>query len=134
MGQVVSAAACQEGAMSKKVLIVDDEETSRRILTIALEGKERRLLFAKDGEEAVETAVRERPDLVVMDIDLPKMNGYEAAKRIRSYAELEGTKIVAVTARTVKYSAEMARESGCDDFVTKPYRLAFIRERLAKYL
>ena len=69
--------------MFKKILIVDDEETSRRILAIALEGKENRLIFAKDGEEAVALARAEAPNLIVMDIDLPKMNGYEAAEKIR---------------------------------------------------
>ena len=120
--------------MFKKILIVDDEETSRRILAIALEGKEHRLIFAKDGEEAVALAQAENPNLIVMDIDLPKMNGYEAAEKIRSLPGLENARIVAVTARTVKYSEEMARQAGCVDFVTKPYRLAAIRERLAKYL
>lgn len=120
--------------MGKKILIVDDEETSRRILGIALENKGHTLLFARDGEEAVATAVAEAPDLVVMDIDLPKMNGYEAARRIKETPGLRGTRIVAVTARTVKFSEEAARQAGCDDYVTKPYRLAAIRERLARLL
>ena len=120
--------------MTKKILIVDDEETSRKILSIALEGRERTLLYAVDGVEAVETALREKPDLIIMDIDLPRMNGYEAAKRIKAAPETAGTPIVAVTARTVKFSAEMAEEAGCVDFITKPYRLNFIRDRLAPLL
>jgi CheY-like chemotaxis protein len=118
----------------KKILIVDDEETSRRILALALEGKDHQLVFAKDGLEALEAAVRETPDLIVMDIDLPKMNGYDAARRIRETPGLRRTKIAAVTARTVQYSEAMARQAGCDDFITKPYRLAAIRERLARLL
>jgi CheY-like chemotaxis protein len=120
--------------MSKKILIVDDEETSRRILTIALEGKDHALVYAANGEEAVQVALREHPDLIVMDIDLPKMNGYEAARRIKETPGLRRTKIAAVTARTVQYSEEMARQAGCDDFITKPYRLAAIRERLTRLL
>jgi two-component system cell cycle response regulator DivK len=120
--------------MSKKVLIVDDEETSRKILTIALDGKGHQLVYAADGEEAVLVAGLERPDLIIMDIDLPKMNGYEAARRIRSIRGMEDVPLVAITARTVQYSAEMAREAGCTDFVTKPYRLAFIRERLSRFI
>ena len=119
---------------NKKILIVDDEETSRRILAIALEGRGNQLLYAKDGQEAVALARAEAPNLIVMDIDLPKMNGYEAAEKIRQIPGMESARIVAVTARTVKYSEEMARQAGCVDFVTKPYRLAAIRERLAKYL
>ena len=120
--------------MFKKILIVDDEETSRRILAIALEGKENRLVFAKDGEEAVALARAESPNLIVMDIDLPKMNGYEAARLIKATPGLRFTRIAAVTARTVHYSEEMARQAGCDDFITKPYRLAAIRERLNRLL
>ena len=120
--------------MTKKILIVDDEETSRRILAIALEGRGHQLLYAKDGQEAVDIALREQPDLIVMDIDLPKMNGYEAARQIKNTPGLRFTKIAAVTARTVQYSEEMARQAGCDDFITKPYRLAAIRERLNRLL
>ena len=120
--------------MAKKILIVDDEETSRRILALALEGHDHELIYAKDGQEAVDLAVRELPDLIVMDIDLPKMNGYEAARQIRQTPGLRLTKIAAVTARTVQYSESMARRAGCDDFITKPYRLAAIRERLSRLL
>jgi len=120
--------------MVKKILIVDDEETSRRILALALEGRGHQLIFAKDGLEALEVATREQPDLIVMDIDLPKMNGYEAARRIRETPGLRRTRIAAVTARTVQYSEAMAQQAGCDDFITKPYRLAAIRERLARLL
>ena len=120
--------------MSKKILIVDDEETSRRILAIALEGQGHQLLYAKDGQAAVEVAVREKPDLIVMDIDLPKMNGYEAARQIKSTPGLRFVRIAAVTARTGQYSEDMARQNGCDEFITKPYRLAAIRERLARLL
>ena len=98
--------------MGKKILIVDDEETSRRILTLALEARDCVLVYAQDGEEAIEVAVREHPDLIVMDIDLPKMNGYEAARRIKTTPGLRRTKIAAVTARTVQYSQEMARQAG----------------------
>ena len=120
--------------MAKKILIVDDEETSRKILSIALEGKDREIIFAVDGEEAVERALKEKPDLIIMDIDLPRMNGYEAARSIKAAEGFSGTPLVAVTARTVKYSEEMAKEAGCDDYITKPYRLKSIRERLAPYL
>ena len=120
--------------MSKKVLVVDDEETSRKILTIALEGMGNAVIYAVDGEEAVLVAGLERPDLIVMDIDLPKMNGYEAARLIKATPGLRFTKIAAVTARTVQYSEEMARQAGCDDFITKPYRLAAIREKLNRLL
>ena len=120
--------------MTKRILIVDDEETSRKILSIALEGKDRELIFAVNGEEAVEKALKEKPDLIIMDIDLPRMNGYEAATKIKSTEGFADVPLVAVTARTVKFSAEMAKEAGCDDYVTKPYRLNFIREKMAPFL
>jgi len=120
--------------MVKKILIVDDEETSRKILTIALEADDHILLYAGDGEKAVQVAREERPDLIVMDIDLPKMNGYEAAQQIKSTPGLRTVPLVAITARSVRYSETMARQAGCDDYITKPFRLSFIRARLRRFL
>ena len=120
--------------MEKKILIVDDEETSRKILSLALNGQNRTLIYAVDGAEAVETALKEKPDLIIMDIDLPRMNGYEAARRIKAEEGFADVPVVAVTARTVKFSGDMAKEAGCDDYITKPYRLNFIRSRLAPFL
>ena len=118
----------------KKILIVEDEETSRRILTLALEGKDVELIFAESGEDAVEMAARHGPDLIVMDVMLPRLDGFEAAKAIRSTAGLRQVPIIALTARTTRYDEKQAREAGCADYVTKPFRVGDLRERIARYL
>ena len=121
-------------AKPKKILIVEDEDVSRRILTLALEGKEHELIFAGDGEDAVETARRQRPDLVVMDIMLPRVNGFEATRAIRSSPGLETVPVIALTARTTLYDEKQAREAGCSDYITKPFRIGDLRPRITRLL
>lgn len=117
-----------------KVLIVEDEETSRRIIALALQRSNRELLFARDGEEAVRLAEAERPALILMDMMLPKLDGFGATQRIRKNPELAGIPIVALTARTGDYDERKAREAGCVDYITKPYRIEHLRARLAEHL
>jgi len=117
-----------------KILIVEDEETSLKVLTLALKRPGRELLFARDGEEAVRLAAAERPALIVMDMMLPKLDGFEATQRIKADPALAGIPIVALTARTGDYDERKAREAGCADYITKPYRIDHLRARLAPYL
>lgn len=117
-----------------KVLIVEDEETSRRIIALALQRPDRELLFARDGEEAVSLAQSERPALIVMDMMLPKLDGFAATQRILQNPELSRTPIIALTARTGDYDERKARQAGCVDYITKPYRIEHLRARLADYL
>jgi len=118
----------------KKILIVEDEKTSRDILALSVGKKDRELIFAGDGDEAVRMAMEHRPDLILMDIMIPRISGYEATRIIKSNEDLKNIPIVAITARTADYDAEMAREAGCDDYLTKPFRVAYLREKLEKYL
>ncbi len=119
---------------SKKILIVDDEETSVSILTLAVGTKDRELIFAKDGDEAVRMALSHRPDLILMDVMLPRIDGYQATRIIKNIKELKHIPVVAITARTVDYDEEHARDAGCDDYVTKPFRMGDLRNKLEKYL
>ena len=118
----------------KKILIVDDEATSRNLLAVCLKAENHVLLFAADGEKALQMAVEHRPDLIVLDVMLPGMNGYEVAKVIKGNRDLRNIPIVALTARTGNYDEDMAREAQCDDYITKPFKIGFLRERLSKYL
>lgn len=118
----------------KKILIVEDEETSRKIIGLALKGENRELLFASDGDEAVRMAMEHLPDLIIMDMMLPRIDGFQATKLIKKNTELQKTPIVALTARTEDYDEERSREAGCDDYITKPFRIGYLREKLAKYL
>ena len=116
-----------------KVLIVEDEETSLQIITLALQRRNRELLFARDGEEAVRIATSERPDLIVMDMMLPKLDGFGATRRIKADPALAAIPVIALTARTGDFDERKAREAGCADYITKPYRIEHLRARLAPY-
>jgi two-component system cell cycle response regulator DivK len=118
----------------KKILIVEDEDTSRDIIALSVGTKGRELIFAKDGDEAIQVAVREQPDLIIMDVMLPKLNGFQATQILKQKEETKHIPVVAITARTGNYDEEMGREAGCDDFITKPFRVAHLRERLYRFL
>lgn len=120
--------------MKKKVLIVEDEETSRKVITLALKHRNRELLYARDGEEAIAVARAQRPDLIVMDMMLPRLDGFQATLRIKADPELAHIPVAALTARTGDFDERKAREAGCAEYITKPYRIEHLRARLAAYL
>lgn len=125
----------ESGAKAKtRVLVVEDEETSRRIIALALGRPDRELLFARNGEEAVQLAESAVPDLIVMDMMLPGLDGFETTRRILAQPALARIPIVALTARTADFDEHRAREAGCVDYITKPYRIEHLRARLAPYL
>ena len=108
--------------MSRGVLIVDDDPFIRRLIATTLEdvsGYE--LLQAGDGEEAVEVAARERPVLVFLDIDMPKLDGIEACRRLRAAEGTSGATIVMLTAARGDEAERNAEEAGADLFLTKPF-------------
>jgi DNA-binding response OmpR family regulator len=118
----------------KKVLIVEDEATSRKIITLAIQKLGYKLLYANDGDEAVRMALEHRPDLIIMDMMLPKVDGFKATQIIKQTHDLKGITILALTARTGSYDEARSREAGCDDYITKPFRVNHLREKLIKYL
>jgi two-component system, cell cycle response regulator DivK len=107
--------------MSKRILIVEDQEDNRAILRDVLSTAGYELIEAVDGGEGVELAQRERPDLILMDIQLPVLNGYETTRQIRADPNLKTTPIIAVSSYAMKGDEDKARASGCDHYVTKPY-------------
>jgi CheY-like chemotaxis protein len=113
----------------KKILLVDDAGTSLLMGQMILSRGDYDFVTAKDGQEAVEKAAAERPDLILMDVLMPRMDGFEACKKIRSNDETKGIPIIMVTTRGETKSIEKGFESGCNDYVTKPINSA---ELLAK--
>ena len=107
--------------MSKRILVVEDQEDLRAILRDLLVGSGYEVIEAVDGQAGVATAQSERPDLILMDIQLPVLDGYEAMRRIRIDPNLGVTPIIAVSSFAMKGDEEKARASGCDGYVTKPY-------------
>ena len=120
--------------MSKRILVVEDQEDNRQILRDLLGSAGYAMSEAGDGEAGVVAAKTERPDLILMDIQLPIIDGYEATRRIKSNPDLRHIPIIAVTSYALSGDEDKARAAGCDDFVPKPYSprqlLAKIRELL----
>ena len=122
--------------MTKRILVVEDQEDLRGVLRDLLTGSGFEVVEAADGQTGVAKARSERPDLILMDIQLPGIDGYEAARQIKAAPDLQATPIIAVSSLAMKGDEQKARASGCDDYVTKPYSpmqlLRLIRSRLGE--
>jgi two-component system cell cycle response regulator DivK len=122
--------------MTKRILVVEDQEDLRGVLRDLLTGSGFEVAEAGDGHAGVAKAKSERPDLILMDIQLPGIDGYEAARQIKADPDLKATPIIAVSSFAMKGDEQKARASGCDDYVTKPYSpmqlLRLIRSRLGE--
>ena len=120
--------------MTKRILVVEDHEENRRILRDLLTSAGFEMIEAPTGEDGVRAAESERPDLILMDIQLPGLDGYEATRRIKANPALRPIPIIAVTSYALSGDEVKAREAGCDDYVTKPFSpralLAKVREHL----
>jgi two-component system cell cycle response regulator DivK len=118
----------------KRILVVEDHEENRRIMRDLLTHAGYTMLEAVTGEEGVAAAARERPDLILMDIQLPGLDGYEATRRIKAEPDLRAIPIIAVTSYALSGDDQKALAAGCDAYVTKPFSpralLAKIREFL----
>jgi len=106
--------------MKRKILIVEDNPRNMRLMEMALSVRNYTLLKATDGEAALDMVTRERPDLIIMDIQLPKMNGLEVTRKLRDNPAFSHIPIIAVTAYAMKGDREKVIESGCDAYLSKP--------------
>jgi CheY-like chemotaxis protein len=123
--------------MAKKVLIADDNPTNRELLADILErfkpfGLE--IFHAVNGKEAYEVAAKEKPDLLLLDIMMPDMSGYEVCEKIKANPDLAGTYIIMVSAKTQQEDRKQAVYAGADEYVTKPYDIRLVRERVQAIL
>jgi len=120
--------------MTKRILVVEDHEENRRIMRDLLTSAGLEMIEAHTGEDGVRVAEAERPDLILMDIQLPGLDGYETTRRIKANPALKSIPIIAVTSYALSGDEVKAREAGCDDYVAKPFSpralLAKVRERL----
>jgi two-component system cell cycle response regulator DivK len=122
--------------MSKCILVVEDQEDNRQILRDLLGNAGYELIEAADGEQALAAYAKRRPDLILMDIQLPIMDGYETTRRIRADPESKAIPIIAVTSYALVGDEDKALAAGCNDYVTKPYSpralLAKVQQHLAR--
>lgn len=118
----------------KKILLVDDASTILMMERMILNKYPYDLLTAKDGKEAAETAEREQPDLILMDVVMPVMNGFEACARIRQNASTRAIPIIMVTTRAEADNIEKGYASGCNDYVTKPINSVELLAKVRSFL
>ena len=117
-----------------KILLVEDNEMNRDMLSRRLERRGYTMVIAVDGKQGVDLARSEMPDLILMDMSLPILDGWEATRQIKSAGETKGIPIIALTAHAMATDEQKAREAGCDDFDTKPIELARLLDKIAARL
>ena len=120
--------------MTAKILLVEDNEMNRDMLSRRLEKRGYQVLLALDGEQGIAVAHPERPDLVLMDISLPVLDGWEATRKLKSAPDTQSIPIIALTAHAMSSDRDKAVEAGCDDFDTKPIDLGRLIQKIEALL
>jgi len=110
--------------MMSKILLVEDNEMNRDMLSRRLERKGFEVVIAVDGQAGVDMASTASPDIILMDLSLPIMDGWEATRRIKADPATQGIPVIALTAHAMKEDEQKARDAGCDDYDTKPVNLS----------
>ncbi len=117
-----------------KILLVEDNEMNRDMLSRRLERRGYQIVCALDGEQAIALAHTEAPALILMDMSLPVLDGWEATRRLKADDATKAIPIIALTAHAMDTDAARARECGCDDFDTKPVELPRLLEKIQRLL
>ena len=120
--------------MTKRILVVEDQEDNRQILRDLLSNAGFEMIEAEDGQQALTQAAKHKPDLILMDIQLPLLDGYEATRRIKADPALRSIPIIAVTSYALSGDEAKARAAGCDDFIPKPYSPRQLLAKVRQYL
>ena len=119
---------------SKKILVVDDNQDNRELVVKVLRKYGYHVIEAADGEEALGKAETERPALILMDISLPKIDGYEVTRRLKRQEYFKDIPIIALTAHAMKGDREKALCSGCEGYISKPINVRELPEQIKQYL
>ncbi len=120
--------------MSKRILVVEDQEDNRQIIRDMLSTSDYQITEAEDGEEALAAVAKHRPHLILMDIQMPVLDGYEATRRIKADPGLRAIPIIAITSYALSGDEQKARAAGCDDYVPKPYSPRQLLAKIRQYL
>jgi two-component system, cell cycle response regulator DivK len=120
--------------MSRCVLVVEDQEDNRCILRDLLMSAGYTVIYAEDGQQALAVASRDRPDLILMDIQLPILDGYETTRRLKMDPLLRSIPVIAVTSYALSGDEVKAKEAGCDAYVTKPFSPRELLKEVRRYV
>ncbi|MDP2793551.1 MAG: response regulator [Sulfurisoma sp.] len=118
----------------KKILLVEDNEMNRDMLSRRLERKGFQVINAMDGEQAVSVASSARPDLILMDMNMPVLDGWEATRRIKANPETAAIPVIALTAHAMTGDREKALAAGCDEYDTKPVEFPRLLDKITSLL
>lgn len=119
---------------NKRILHIEDNPSNRKAVQHILRLTHFELLEARNGQEGIETALDQVPDLILLDIQLPKVSGYDVARRLRSDSRTKEVPIIAVTSYALSGDEETALAMGCNDYLSKPYRPRVLLEHVKKFL
>ena len=122
------------GSAMPRILLIEDNEMNRDMLSRRLERKGYETIIAVDGQEGVEKAETEKPDLVLMDMSLPVLDGWEATRKLKSNSVTQNIPIIGLSAHAMSGDREKAIEAGCDDYDTKPVELPRLLEKIETLL
>lgn len=117
-----------------KILVVDDSPTQLRLMTTPLKDKGYQIITAADGEEALEKAQRDKPDLIVLDIVLPKKNGFQVCRQLKTTPDTENIKIIMLSSKSQDSDRFWGLKQGADDYMTKPFEDQDLLDRVAKFV
>jgi len=120
--------------MSKRILVIEDQEDNRQILRDLLTSADLDVIEAENGEAGLVAAADHRPDLILMDMQMPILDGYEATRRLKADAALHAIPVIAVTSYASSSDVDKARAAGCDAFVSKPYSPRQLLAKIREYL
>ena len=120
--------------MTAKILLVEDNEMNRDMLSRRLIRRGYEVVMAEDGQAGVELALSEAPDLILMDMSLPVMDGWDATRKIKSDTSIGTTPVISLTAHAMAEDREKALAAGCDDYDTKPVELPRLLEKMERLL
>jgi two-component system alkaline phosphatase synthesis response regulator PhoP len=120
--------------LAKKILVVDDEVYILHILDFSLGAEGYEVLTAADGDEAIRVARTEKPDLIVLDIMMPKVDGFEACRRLKADPETSAIPVILLTAKGREVDRQMGMEVGADDYIVKPFSPTRLIEKIGSYL
>ena len=115
-------------------MIVEDNQDNRELLIKILKVKGFRIIEAVDGEDALQKVSVERPDLILMDISIPKIDGYEVTRRLKNQPDFQNIPIIALTAHAMKGDREKASKAGCDGYITKPINIRELPNQIIGFL
>ena len=117
-----------------KILLVEDNEFNRDMLSRRLQRRGFEVRLAEDGEQGIAVARSEKPDLILMDMDLPVLDGWEATRRLKTDVSLKSIPVIALTAHALQTDCDRAYQAGCDDFATKPIEFAELISKIDRAL